>query len=370
MDRGGIVTTYKKKLIEVAIPLEAISAGSSYEKMPGIGPHPRGIHHWWARRPHVACRSFLFAQLVDDPSSHPIDFPTEETRQAERNRLFEIIERLSDWKNSQDADLLRDARAEIVKSCDGIIPSIYDPFSGGFSIPSEAQRLGLPTYGSDLNPVSVLIGKAMVEIPPRFKASEPVHPGPRDRNHYRHAEGLAEDVTYYGEWLRKNAVERIGHLYPRIKLPQELGGNEVTVIAWIWARTVPSPDPAFSDVRVPIASNFVLSTKKGKENWISLEVNKAAKTIQYKICEGGTKAQLDQAKEGTKVGRANFVCPISGTAITPEYIKECGLKGDLGQTLMAIVAEGKGGRRYLPPSQFHEDVAFSQTPNWVSAQPG
>jgi putative DNA methylase len=355
---------YKKKLIEVAIPLEAISAGSSYEKMPGIGAHPRGIHHWWARRPHVACRSFLFAQLVDDPSSHPEKFSTDEKIQAERNRLFEIIERLSDWKNSQDTELLRDARAEIQKSCDGSLPSIYDPFSGGFSIASEAQRLGLPAFGSDLNPVSVVIGKAMVEIPPRFKASEPIHPGPKDRNHYRHAEGLAEDVTYYGEWLRQRAVERIGHLYPTVRLPQNLGGNEVGVIAWIWARTVPSPDPAFSDVKVPIASNFILSTKKGKESWIALEVDKRLKTIQYKICKGGTKTQLDQAKEGTKVGRANFVCPMSGTAITPQYVKECGAKGELGQTLMAIVAEGKGGRVYLPPSQVHEDVAFSETPIW------
>ena len=355
---------YKKKLIEVAIPLEAISSGSSYEKMPGIGPHPRGIHHWWARRPHVACRSFLFAQLVDDPSSHPDDFPTEEMRQAERNRLFKILERLADWKNSQDVELLREARAEILKSCDGDLPSIYDPFSGGFSIASEAQRLGLPAYGSDLNPVSVLIGKAMIEIPPGFKAREPVHPGPHERNHYRHAEGLAEDVTYYGDWLRKRAVEKIGQLYPKVTLPKEFGGNEVTVIAWIWARTVPSPDPAFSEVKVPIASNFVLSTKKGKERWISLVVDKSSKSIQYRICEGGTKAQLDQAKEGTKVGRANFVCPISGTAITPEYIKECGLRGELGQTLMAIVAEGKGGRIYLPPSQLHEDVAFSQVAKW------
>ncbi len=354
----------KKKLIEVAIPLEAISAGSSYEKMPGIGPHPRGIHHWWARRPHVACRSFLFAQLVDDPSSDPSQFPTEEAQQVERNRLFHIIERLSNWKNSHDEELFREARAEILKSCNGSLPSVYDPFSGGFSIASEAQRLGLPAYGSDLNPVAVMIGKAMIEIPPRFRGLKPIHPGPSDRNHYRHAEGLAEDVTYYGELVRQRAVERIGQLYPKVDLPQELGGKKATVIAWIWARTVPSPDPAFSNVRVPIASNFVLSTKKAKECWISLEIDKATKTIQYRIRKGGTKAELDRAKEGTKVGRANFVCPISETAITPEYIKECGLKGEIGQTLMAIVADGKGGRVYLPPSQHHEDVAFSQVSEW------
>ena len=248
-------TNTKKKLIEVAIPLEAISAGSSYEKMPGIGPHPRGIHHWWARRPHVACRSFLFAQLVDDPSSDPSQFSTEEAQQTERNRLFNIIEKLSDWKNSHDEQLFREARTEILKSCNGTLPSVYDPFSGGFSIASEAQRLGLPAYGSDLNPVAVMIGKAMIEIPPRFRGLKPVHPGPSDRNHYRHAEGLAEDITYYGELVRQRAVERIGQLYPKVDLPHELGGKKATVIAWIWARTVPSPDPAFSNVRVPIASS-------------------------------------------------------------------------------------------------------------------
>ena len=356
--------TYKKKLIEVAIPLEAISAGSSYEKMPGIGPHPRGIHHWWARRPHVACRSFLFAQLVDDPSSNPSEFPTEEERQAERSRLFGIIERLADWKNSQDSELMREARDEIIKSCDGVVPSICDPFAGGFSIPSEAQRLGLPAHGSDLNPVAVMIGKAMIEIPSSFGGRTPVHPGPKDRNHYRQAEGLAEDIAYYGDLVRNRAVERIGHLYPEIELPQEFGGKKATVIAWLWARTVPSPDPAFSDVPVPIVSNFVLSTKKGKECWISLEIDKSKKTIHYRIRKGGTKAEIDKAREGTKVGRANFVCPISGTAITPEYIKECGLKGDLGQTLTAIVADGKGGRIYLPPCHEHEKIAFSQESEW------
>ena len=210
----------------------------------------------------------LFAQLVDDPSSHSDRFPNRVAVEAERKRLFDIIEELVKWENSTNEEVLERARAEIRKSCDGELPPVYDPFSGGGSIPLEAQRLGLPAYGSDLNPVAVMIGKAMIEIPPRFKDREPVHPGPRERTHYRNAEGLAEDVKYYGEWMRERAFERIGHLYPQVDLSKEHGGGKATVIAWIWARTVPSPDPAFTHVHVPLVRSFDLSTRKGKEVWI------------------------------------------------------------------------------------------------------
>lgn len=252
-----MTTPYKKKLIEVAIPLEAINEASAREKSIRHG-HPSTLHLWWARRPLAACRAVLFAQLVDDPSSHPDKFPTHEDQEAERKRLFAIIEKLVKWENSTNEEVLEEARAEIRKSCGGELPPVYDPFSGGGSIPLEAQRLGLPAYGSDLNPVAVMIGKAMIEIPPKFKDMPPIHPGAKDRQFYRNAEGLAEDVKYYGEWMRAKAWERIGHLYPQVDLSAEYGGGKATVIAWIWARTVPSPDPAFSDVQVPIASSFLL----------------------------------------------------------------------------------------------------------------
>ena len=199
------MTAPRKKLIEVAIPLEAINAASSREKSIRHG-HPSTLHLWWARRPLAACRAVLFAQLVDDPSSHPDKFPTEDAVDEERKRLFKIIEDLVVWENSTNEAVLERARAEIRKSCGDTLPPIYDPFSGGGSIPLEAQRLGLPAYGSDLNPVAVMIGKAMIEIPPKFKDREPVHPGTRDRNHYRNAEGLAEDVKHYGEWMRESGV--------------------------------------------------------------------------------------------------------------------------------------------------------------------
>ena len=351
----------KKKLIEVALPLDAINVASAREKSIRHG-HPSTLHLWWARRPLAACRAVLFAQLVDDPSSHPDKFPTKEAVEAERQRLFKIIEDLVIWEHSTNEEVLARARTEIARSCNGELPPIYDPFSGGGSIPLEAQRLGLPAHGSDLNPVAVVIGKAMIEIPSLFKGREPAHPGPKERNHYRNAEGLAEDVKYYGAWMRERAFERIGHLYPQVDLPKERGGGKATVIAWIWARTVPSPDPAFSDTHVPLASSFLLSSKAGKEVWVEPIVDKTAKTIRYRIRKDGTKDEIAAARAGTKVGKANFKCLLSDGAIPSKYVKENGKAGNISHTLIAIVAEGKGRRIYIEPSEAHARVALSATP--------
>lgn len=394
---------YKKKLIEVALPLEAINAASSREKSIRHG-HPSTLHLWWARRPLAACRAVLFAQLVDDPSEHVdtllADAKTRATAEAElekqvhgweerqgdrpedavaipkptleeviadleRQRLFRIIEELVKWENSTNDEVLDRARAEILRSCDGVLPPVYDPFSGGGSIPLEAQRLGLPAYGSDLNPVAVMIGKAMIEIPPKFRGNDPIHPGMPERNHYRNAEGLAEDVKYYGEWMRDRALERIGHLYPHVDLPSEYGGGKATVIAWIWARTVPSPDPAFSDMHVPLASSFLVSSKKGQEVWIEPIIDRTLKTISYRIRKGGTKAEIEKAKAGTTAGkRQAFICPVSGTPITYDYIRSFGKSRGLGETLIAIVAEGAHGRVYVEPNDHHVRVAMSAQPTW------
>jgi putative DNA methylase len=394
---------YKKKLIEVAIPLEAINAASAREKSIRHG-HPSTLHLWWARRPLAACRAVLFAQLVDDPSGYAdklLDDPKIRARaeadlavrikawrerkadaqgnvpdtpeptledcaaDIERKRLFEIIEELVLWENSTNEEVLERARAEIRRSCGGVLPPVYDPFSGGGSIPLEAQRLGLPAYGSDLNPVAVMIGKAMIEIPPKFKDMPPIHPGIKERSFYRNAEGLAEDVKYYGEWMREKAWERIGHLYPQVDLPKAHGGGKATVIAWIWARTVPSPDPAFADVQVPIASSFLLSSKSGKEAWIEPIVDRHTKSIRYCIRHGGTKAEIAAAKEGTKAGRgANFRCVMSDTAITPDYVKRIGREGNMGQTLLAIVAEGNRSRVAIEPTEEQVSLALSARPTW------
>ena len=354
----------KKKLIEVAIPLEAINAASAREKSIRHG-HPSTLHLWWARRPLAACRAVLFAQLVDDPSSDLEKFPTHEAQEAERKRLFAIIEELVKWENSTNEEVLERARAEIRKSCGGKLPPVYDPFSGGGSIPLEAQRLGLPAYGSDLNPVAVMIGKAMIEIPPKFKNKEPIHPGVKNRQFYRNAEGLAEDVKYYGEWIREKAWERIGHLYPQVDLPKEHGGGKATVIAWIWARTVRSPDPAFSDVEVPITSTFVLSSKIGSEVWVEPIIDRQGKTITYKVKTKGNKSEFEAAKSGTKAGRgSNFTCLMSGSAITMQYLRAEAKKNGLGQILIGLVVERGRSKIFLAPSSEHVEIARRVSPVW------
>ncbi len=360
---GNMTSTYKKKLIEVAIPLEAINVASAREKSIRHG-HPSTLHLWWARRPLAACRAVLFAQLVDDPSSLPEQFPTAELQDVERKRLFAIIEELVIWENSTNEEVLERARAEIRRSCGGVLPPVYDPFSGGGSIPLEAQRLGLPAYGSDLNPVAVMIGKALIEIPGKFKNTPPIHPGINDRSFYRNAEGLAEDVKYYSEWMRGQAWDRIGHLYPRVNLPRDIGGGTATVIAWIWSRTIPSPDPAYSGTHVPIASSFMLSTKTKNEAWVEPIVSREERAITYRVRMGGTKEEIARAKEGTKAGRgANFRCLFSGTAITPEYVKSKARAGEISHAMIAIVAEGRGKRIFLAPDETHIKIADFERPS-------
>ncbi|GGW46070.1 hypothetical protein GCM10011452_37520 [Gemmobacter lanyuensis] len=337
---------YKKKLIEVAIPLEAINAASAREKSIRHG-HPSTLHLWWARRPLAACRAVLFAQLVDDPSSHPDQFPTHEDQERERQRLFAIIEDLVKWENSTNEEVLERARAEIRRSCGGVLPPVYDPFSGGGSIPLEAQRLGLPAYGSDLNPVAVMIGKAMIEIPPKFKDMPPIHPGIKERSFYRNAEGLAEDVKYYGEWMREKAWERIGHLYPQVDLPKEYGGGKATVIAWIWARTVPSPDPAFADVEVPLISSYTLRNSEGQEVWLRPVIDKANKAYHFEVDSAQNVRFDEDSSSGTKTGSAAFRCILTGTPIPAKYIDDMASKGRMGRRLIAAIAEIKSSKAYI-----------------------
>ena len=359
----------KKKLIEVALPLEAINTASIREKSIRHG-HPSTLHLYWARRPLAACRAILFSQLVDDPSSHPDRFPTQLEQDIERRRLFEIIGDLVEWENSTNEEVLERARAEIRKNCGGILPPVFDPFSGGGSIPLEAQRLGLPAFGSDLNPVAVMIGKAMIEIPPKFLNKSPIHEGAKVRNTYRFSEGLAEDVEYYGEWIRSQALERLGHLYPPVEIPIGLAPSSSKklgkVISWIWVRTVPSPDPAFADVQVPLLSSFLLSSKKGGEVWIEPKTDRKLKTIEFNIRTEGTLAEKKAAELGATAGkRQGFRCLISDTAITYDYIRQMGQSGRLGVRMVAIVADGARGRVFLPANEAQVLAAEVSAPDWT-----
>ena len=258
----------KRKLIEVAIPLEAINREALRRKTKAPTGFPTQIHKWWAQRPVAACRAVVFASLVDDPSSDPDRFPTPKAVEVERARLFAIMERLIEWEASIDETVLGEARAEIRRATGDSPPMLIDPFCGGGSIPLEAQRLGLVAHASDLNPVAVLITKGLIEIPAIFADLHPVHPDARSgvggSGAWKRATGLAEDVRHYGAWLRDEAERRIGHLYPKVRIPEELGGTEANVVAWLWARTVTCPNPACG-AQMPLVRSFALSTRKGNE---------------------------------------------------------------------------------------------------------
>jgi len=384
----------RKKLIEVALPLETINEASAREKSIRHG-HPSTLHLWWARRPLAAARAVIFAQMVDDPASWPELFPTEELQLKERARLFKIIEQLVLWENTTNQVVLQAARDEIwqcwKRTCaenaehpraaelfdSNKLPAFHDPFAGGGALPLEAQRLGLESYASDLNPVAVLINKAMIEIPPKFAGRVPVNPSIRSSrvhatSEYPGAQGLAEDVRYYGQWMRDEAEKRIGALYPKVAVTAEMAkerpdlkpyvGQELTVIAWLWARTVKSPNPAFATVDVPLASTFMLSTKAGKEAYVEPVIENGGYRFTVKV---GKPKDAERAKSGTKLSRgANFECLMSKAPMAGDYIKAEGKAGRMGSRLMAIVAEGTRGRVYLAPNQEHEAAARSAKPEW------
>jgi len=384
----------KKKLIEVALPLDAINKASAREKSIRHG-HPSTLHLWWARRPLAAARAVIFAQMVDDPSAHPDLFPTEKTQEKERQRLFRIIEDLVLWENTTNEKVLQQARDEIWQSWRYTcaenadhprakelfdrhkLPAFHDPFAGGGSLPLEAQRLGLEAYASDLNPVAVLICKAMIEIPPKFAGQPPVNPEAKkqtsmDYQALSQARGLAEDIRYYGKWMRDEAEKRIGHLYPKVEVTTEMAsvrpdlkkyvGQKLTVIAWLWARAVKSPNPAFASVDVPLVSTFMLSTKAGKEAYVEPVIENRGYHFAVKV---GKPKNAEAAKNGTKLSRgANFQCLMSGTPIAGDYIRAEAHAGRMGARLMAIVAEGDYGRLYLAPTQEHETVPKTAKPAW------
>ena len=402
-----------KKLIEVALPLDDINVASAREKSIRHG-HPSTLHLWWARRPLAAARAVIFAQMVNDPGGERGYYAgkTRAQADAEREKLFQIMRELVLWENTNNEEVLGRARAEIAKSwretCalnpgkpgfdPDVLPAFHDPFAGGGALPLEAQRLGLESHASDLNPVAVTINKAMIEIPPKFAGRAPVGPeieaergtkkGTRNAfEDWSGARGLAEDVRRYGAWMRAQAQQRIGHLYPRICITPELiaagagpasaggqkdpnfypnsglaglqAGQELTVIAWLWARTVKSPNPAFSHVDVPLASTFILSSKAGKEAYVQPVIG--GDSYHFEVRTGTPPAE---AKSGTKLARANFACLLSGTPISGDYIKAEGKAGRMGARLMAIVGEGARNRIYLAPMPEHEAAAQQARPTW------
>jgi putative DNA methylase len=389
----NIAVKSPRKLIEVALPLDKINEAAAREKAIRHG-HPSTLHLWWARRPLAAARAVLFGQLVNDPGyERHLNRGVNKVEAAkERERLFKIIEDLVVWENTNNETVLNAARAEIWKSwretCElnrnhpdaeslfnpEKLPAFHDPFAGGGAIPLEAQRLGLESYASDLNPVAVTINKAMIEIPPQFVGRAPIGPIPEgeqqnfSQKQWPGASGLAEDVRRYGAWMRTEAEKRIGHLYPKVEITAEMAsdrpelkvlvGQRLTVIAWLWARTVKSPNPAYSQTSVPLISSFILSSKAGRGAYIEPIVD--GPKYSFRVILGvPTKA----AEEGTKLSRgANFRCIVSGSPIEPSYIKSQAIAGKFGARMMAIVAEGPSGRVFLAPSTLQES-ASEQAPH-------
>ncbi len=358
---AGVVV--KRKLIEVSLPLEAINRESARENYIYKG-NPSSIHKWWAQRPMAAVRAVLFAQLVDDPSSHPDRFPTEADQRRERERLHGIIERLVVWENIRDEKLLAEAHAEILASTDGNPPPILDPFAGGGTIPLEAQRLGLEAHASDLNPVAVLINKALIEIPPKFRNQPPVAPGLANSRltAWRGAEGLAADVRYYGEWMRDEAKKRIGHLYPDAVLPD---GSTAPVIAWIWARTVTCPNPACG-LEMPLVRSWWLGKKRGKEAYVVPRVVRDAshpsgQRVEFTIGHDMNNAP-SAGSDGT-VSRTGAACVACAAVVDLKYVREEGRAGRICSVLMACVAAGSRSRIYLSPNEVHANAARVDRPD-------
>lgn len=364
-----------RKLIEVSLPLDEINAQAAREKSIRHG-HPSTLHLWWARRPLAAARCVLFAQLVDDPSSREDEIsqkyrdkglPEDQVEKMtsaeviiERRRLHGMLARLANWDNLNDEKLWNDARAEIRKSCDGNPPAILDPFAGGGTIPLEAQRLGLEAHASDLNPVAVLINKAMIEIPPRFADMPPVHPDAEEPLlGWKRAQGLADDVRYYGAWMKEEAEKSIGHLYPKATLDD---GTKANVIAWIWARTVTCPNP-MCGIEMPLVRSWWLGKKKGKEAYIVPEVVHGE--VHFTIGHDPKSAPAKD-NDGT-VGRRGAHCIACGSAVDLKYIRAEGRSGRIGSALMAVVAEGKRSRVYLPPADMHKIAAAVGQPHDVPA---
>lgn len=357
---------HKRKLIEVSIPLDVINDASAYDTLPGIGAHPKGLHYWWARVPLPAARAVLFTSLVDDPSDDPrFASASEAEQEAERERLFDVIRRLTPKRPHEHPEVFEEGLREIRRSCDGDLPAVVDPFCGGGAIPLEAHRLGLEAYAGDLNPMAVLITRAQLEVLPAFKDQPPVNPRSRaeigSESSWDRGRGLAEDVRYYGERILERARSELGEYFPDATLPESHGGRKAPVLAWIWARTVRCPNPACG-AETPLVRSFNLCTKKGKRAWVRPVVldQKDPPEIRFEVDSGGKGSPL----KGT-IGRGGGHCVACESAISLDYVREQGQEGHLGQRLMAVVADGDPGRVYVTATHEHEEIARAVEPTWT-----
>ena len=334
-----------KKLIEVALPLPEINDASAYDKMPGIGPHPKGIHQWWARLPLPSARAVLFASVVTDPSDDPAWKDKSESKQdAERERLFGILRRLMGKKLHDHPEVYAEARAEMLKHSGGKLPAVFDPFSGGGSIPLEAARLGCEAHAADLNPVAVMLNKCNLEIAPHWAGQAPVNPEDRRRiggsQSWRGTHGLAADVRHYAKVIDDQTQKKLGHLYPKVRLPKELGGEEANVIAWLSARTVKCSNPACG-AQMPMMRSFWLAKKKPVFIHAHPVLNREKKTVHFEIKDSGEPEKETTTGKGAR-------CLFCGNIIGKPELRRIATENGVGSVPVAVVVEGSRGRKYLP----------------------
>jgi putative DNA methylase len=366
-------STERKKLIEVALPLTAINTESELDKKLSAG-HPTTLHYWWAPRPLPACRAIVFASLVDDPSSRPDLFPDEESQDAERRRLFELMRELIRWENRKNGRVLEAARAEIVKGTNGTLPTLFDPFCGRGLIPLEGQRLGLEVVAADVNPVAALIAKCLLEIVPRLLGRPPVNPKSSARRLLETSgtEGLADDVEYYGRLVLQRAEAKLRPFFPEYTVSPELArerpdlkpliGQRLTVMAWLWARTVRCSNPACGCL-IPLVGSFWLSQRGRRKWWLEPEVDRKKKTIRFNIRCGEGQAPPPTRRPNTG---GTFRCLACGQDSDERHLEGEGRAGRIGKILMACIADGGRslGRIYLPATKEHEEIASSARPEW------
>ena len=348
MTETPAVTTPRRKLIEVALPLEAINRESAREKSIRHG-HPSTLHLWWARRPLAACRAVLFAQLVDDPSARPEEFPTEEDQTRERARLFNLIERLVVWENiDRRGTPRRSARRDPQEH--GRQPATdprplrrrrVHPARGPATRPRgpclrPQPRRCAHQQGPHRDPAQV--GRTTPSLP-RRRRQPPRRLAPRHRSRRGRPPLRAVDARRSREAHRPPLPQ--GH--PAQTAPQ------APVIAWIWARTVTCPNPACG-IEMPLARSFWLSKKKTRPAWIDPSWR------QGRVASRSTAGPGGPRPDGT-VGRKGAICVACQTPVDLKYVREFGRTMGLGQQLVAVVAEGNRQRVYVHPTPEQEQVA-------------
>ena len=351
--------TYKKKLIEVAIPLEAINAHAEKEKNnPFLKGHPRSLHQWWARRPNTTARAIIFSQIIDDPSCDPSRFPTEEAQDAERERIFDLIARGCGWGSDLDRAALEELKkiAALSMGCKLSELNFYDPFCGGGAIPLEAKRIGLKSHASDLNPIALLITAGQIDVPEFCFGLSAANKSFLQSSQSNNLLGLASDILFYADRMQSLAQDKIGDLYPDITVDS----SKYSPSAYIWARTVPCPDPAFSGLMTPLIRSFSISSKKGKRIW--LEPQKSQSGIDFIV----KKEPLDRfsSLRAPSVSKSGGECLISGAALPLNYIREMAEGGRMGAQLAAIVCDPSSGRTAFSvtdaaPPQISQDLLRS-----------